>query len=301
MKVSLCGAGIGAGGLDFRGFAELASRHGFDGIDFGVGGAMAAAEAMGGVDALRDWMAGIGVAPATYGLDVEWRRDQATFDQGFAGFEDRVRFAAALGCARCCTWMPPASDRPTEQWMQETSDRFRALAQVLGRHGARLGLEFVGPHHLRAGGANAMGSEPTIWTVDATLELIARIGEPNVGFMVDSYHQYTSGATSADLVRLGDAKIVHAHINDAPAGAAPETAIDNQRVLPGDGVIDLPEYVAGLRAAGYTRLRRLRGARSRAGGTGSGQRSRARSQPTAQSGPVAITLEGARVDRSDLR
>ncbi|MFY7953093.1 MAG: sugar phosphate isomerase/epimerase family protein [Armatimonadaceae bacterium] len=252
MKVSLCGAGIGAGGLDFRGFAELASRHGFDGIDFGVGGAMAAADSMGGVDALREWMAGIGVAGATYGLDVEWRRDQAAFDQGFDGFEDRVRFAAALGCTRCCTWMPPASDRPTEQWMLETSDRFRALAQVLGRHGARLGLEFVGPHHLRAGGANAMGSEPTVWTVDATLDLIARIGEPNVGFMVDSYHNYTTGANGDDLVRLGDDLIVHAHINDAPTGSTPETAIDNRRVLPGDGVIDLAEYVDGLRRAGYT-------------------------------------------------
>ena len=252
MKVSLCGAGIGAGALDFRGFAELASRHQFDGIDFGVGGAVAAADAIGGVDALREWMASIGVAPATYGLDVEWRRDQATFETGLDGFEGRVAFAAALGCGRCCTWMPPASDRPTAQWMEETSARFRSIARILGDHGARLGLEFVGPHHLRAGGANAMGSEPTLWTVDDTLALIERIGEPNVGFMVDSYHNYTTGATGDDLVRLGDARIVHAHINDAPPGSTPETAIDNRRVLPGDGVIDLAEYVEGLRRAGYT-------------------------------------------------
>jgi len=136
--------------------------------------------------------------------------------------------------------------------MEETADRFREIARVLGRSGNRLGLEFVGPHHLRAGGANAMGTEPTVWTVDGTLELIARIGESNVGFMVDSYHQYTTGATGDDLVRLGDARIVHAHINDAPAGSTPETAIDNRRVLPGDGVIDLAEYVDGLRRAGYT-------------------------------------------------
>jgi sugar phosphate isomerase/epimerase len=252
MKVSLCGAGIGAGGFDFKAFAELASRHGFDGVDFGVGGAMAAAEALGGVGALRDWMAGIGVAPATYGLDVEWRRDQATFDEGFAGFEERVRFAAELGCGRCCTWMPPASDRPTGQWWDETAGRFKAIAQVLGAHGGRLGLEFVGPHHLRAGGANAMGSEPTVWTVDGTLELIDRIGEPNVGFMVDSFHNFTTGANGDDLVRLGDSRIVHAHINDAPMGSTPATAIDNRRVLPGDGVIDLAEYVDGLRRAGYT-------------------------------------------------
>ncbi len=251
MKVSLCGAGLGAGGLDFLGFVDLAARHGFDGVDFGVGGAQAAAESLGSLDALKARLAERGVAPATWGLDVEWRGDRETFEQGFAGFEQRAAFAGALGCERCCTWIPPASNRPKEQWMEETADRFREIARVLGRSGNRLGLEFVGPHHLRAGGANAMGTEPTVWTVDGTLELIARIGEPNVGFMVDSYHQYTSGATSADLVRLGDAKIVHAHINDAPAGAAPETAIDNQRVLPGDGVIDLPDYLAGLRAAGY--------------------------------------------------
>jgi len=252
MKVSLCGAGLGAGGLDFLGFAELASRHGFDGIDFGVGGAQAAAAQLGGIDAVKARLADWNVAPATYGLDVEWRGDQATFEQGFAGFAERAAFAAKLGCDRCCTWMPPASNRPTAVWMEETAARFRAIARVLGAHGARLGLEFVGPHHLRAGGANAMGSEPTVWTIDGTLELIARIGEPNVGFMVDSFHQYTTGATADDLIRLGDARIVHAHINDAPAGAEPETAVDNRRVLPGDGVIDLPAYVGGLRDAGYT-------------------------------------------------
>lgn len=252
MKISLCGAGLGAGALDFLGFVDLAARHGFDGVDFGVGGARQAAETLGGIDALRARLAEKGVAPATFGLDVEWRRDQATFDAGLAGFEATVAFAAALGCTRCCTWMPPASDRTTDVWMEETSARFRTLARILGAHGARLGLEFVGPHHLRVGGANAMGAHPTLWDLPGTLELLGRIGEDNVGLMVDSYHNYTTGATGADLMRLGDARIVHAHINDAVVGASPQSALDGNRVLPGDGVIDLADYVAGLRGAGYT-------------------------------------------------
>ena len=56
----------------------------------GEGGAQAAAAQLGGIDAVKARLAEWNVAPATYGLDVEWRGDQATFEQGFAGFAERA-------------------------------------------------------------------------------------------------------------------------------------------------------------------------------------------------------------------
>jgi hypothetical protein len=42
MKVSLNAAKLNAGGLNFLEFVDLAARHGFDGVDFGIGAAMKA-------------------------------------------------------------------------------------------------------------------------------------------------------------------------------------------------------------------------------------------------------------------
>ena len=54
MKLSLNGAGLGAGKLSFLEFADLAARHGFDGVDFGIGAAISAAETLGGISGLLD-------------------------------------------------------------------------------------------------------------------------------------------------------------------------------------------------------------------------------------------------------
>jgi sugar phosphate isomerase/epimerase len=123
---------------------------------------------------------------------------------------------------------------------------------VLNAHDVRLGLEFVGPHHLRAGGANAMGAFTTIWTLEQTLELISAIGPEGLGLLVDSYHLETTSTDADALIPLGDALVVHAHINDAGSDTTAETALDGNRVLPGAGRLPLQHYVDVLKAIGYS-------------------------------------------------
>lgn len=258
MKLSLNAARLGgAGRLPFTEYAALAARHGFDGIDFGITGAMKAVDQdavpgqQTGASGLRDYLSELGVAPAVFGLDVEWRRDDETFAAGMANLPAQAAFAQGLGSTRCCTWMPPATNDDPAAWIKRTAGRFREIAAVFADHGIRLGLEWVGPRHLRAGGANAMGANPVIYTLDGTLDLIAQIGAPNVGLLVDCYHCYTTGIGEAEIAKLTDAQIVHVHVNDAPKGSTPETALDGGRVLPGDGVIDLAGFLRGLQAAAY--------------------------------------------------
>ncbi len=45
-------------------------------------------------------------------------------------------------------------------------------------------------------------------------------------------------------------RIVHVHINDAPDRPV-EEQVDNERVMPGDGIIDLVGFLRALKAAGY--------------------------------------------------
>ena len=80
------------------------------------------------------------------GLPVEFRGDDAAFRAGMA---ELPAFASALkraGATRVGTWISPGHDRLTYVAnFRQHARRLREVAVVLGDHGLRLGLEYVGP------------------------------------------------------------------------------------------------------------------------------------------------------------
>jgi sugar phosphate isomerase/epimerase len=251
MKVSLNSARIGSvsGLLEL---VDIAAKHGFVGVDFGIGSAMKVAQELGGMNALKDTLAAKNVAPAVHGIELEWRKDEETFQTGLKELPAKAKAAQELGSMRCCTWMLPATNENPGIWGARAARRFTQIANILGDHGVSFGLEWVGPHHLRVGGVNATGANKFLETMPETLDFIAEMGTENVGLLVDSYHCYTTGATEDDLANLIDSQITHVHINDAPKGVGPSGARDGERVLPGAGEIDLAGFLSGLKKANYT-------------------------------------------------
>ncbi|MBD2872518.1 sugar phosphate isomerase/epimerase family protein [Paenibacillus arenilitoris] len=240
MLRGLTGAGLGRIESDER-FIELAAAHGFQAVDLDA----ASLIARHGVEKARDLLESNGLVIGSIGLPVEWRTTEEAFLEGVQKLAAAAAAAQALGCTSCCTYILPSTDWKAAHFMAVATRRLRTCAQILGAYGIRLGLEFVGPHHLRTRWAN-----PFIWTVEETLDWIGAIGESNVGLLFDAYHWYTNGLTVADIEALRADQIVHVHINDAP-DVPVEEALDNGRIYPGEGVIDLAGFLKALHKIGY--------------------------------------------------
>jgi sugar phosphate isomerase/epimerase len=120
------------------------------------------------------------------------------------------------------------------------------VARILGAHGLRFGLEYVGPKT-----SWAAKKHPFVHTLAGTRKLIAAIGEKNVGVVLDSWHWYTAHETAADLATLTDAEIVAVDLNDAPAGIPVDEQVDSRRELPAaTGVIDVAGFLTALNRLG---------------------------------------------------
>jgi len=181
------------------------------------------------------------------GMPVEFRRDDETFRTGLADLPRRAAAIRAAGCTRMGTWISPTSDTLTYgENMKVHAARLRQVASVLEDQDCRLGLEYVGPKT-----SWSARRYPFVHTMKEMKELIAAIGKPNVGFVLDSWHWYTSGDTISDLKSLKASDVVLIDLNDAPAGIAVDEQIDSKRALPCEtGVIDVGGFLSALNSIG---------------------------------------------------
>ena len=140
--------------------------------------------------------------------------------------------------------MPPSSETPKAELRKIFRDRLTAISEILLPSKARLGLEFLGPLHFRTRQPHEF-----IWRMDELLEFVKECG-PNIGLTLDAWHWHHAGATAADILAAGKSRIVHVHVSDA-AKQPPEDVRDNQRLLPGEGVIDLVTFFQAIRKIGY--------------------------------------------------
>lgn len=240
MLRGLSAAGLGA--ISEEQLLELAARYGFQSVDLD---AKALVDRL-GAEAAAERLQSLNLTVGAMGLPVEWRAGEAVFQKDLKGLPAAAEAAAALGCTRCCTYILPSTDEPAARFMAVAVTRLRVIAGILGAYGISLGLEFVGPHHLRTA-----WKHPFIWTVEETLDMISAIHERNVGVLLDAYHWHTTGKTARDIAGLRADQIVHVHINDA-RDVPVEDMLDNDRLYPGEGVIDLAGFLKGLHGIGYT-------------------------------------------------
>lgn len=226
---------------DDKQFIQLASEYGFQSVDIDAKNLIDTY----GLEEAKQLLNTYGIVIGSIGLPVEWRKTDEEFRQGLTKLTESAAAAAELGVTVCGTYILPSTDYKSASFMALAVKRLRTCAEILGSYGISLALEFVGPHHLRTAWAN-----PYIWTMQETLELIDAIGLSNVGLMLDSYHWYTTGLTTEDLLTLKENQVTYVHINDA-YDIPVEELKDNDRLYPGEGVIDNVAFLKSLKTIGY--------------------------------------------------
>lgn len=227
----------------------LAARAGFAGIDL----PLEQVATMPDVDAVAAEMRAVGLRWGGFELPLDFRRDQATYDQQFERLKKWIMIAERLRCDRCySSAVPGHNEKDYRANFQHHVRRLRPVVQLLAAHGIRLGMEFIGPKTLLD-----TFRYPFIHTLNGMLELceaVAPSSQPGmVGVLLDCYHWWTSGATEADLLTLlSNEKIVYVHVNDGRAGRRRDEQLDLERTLPCEtGLINSAVFMRALKTLGY--------------------------------------------------
>ena len=231
---------------DFPAAVQLASKHGFEGLDPDLDYLASRDESSLGrlLDDLRKRNLRLGAA----GLPVEFRKDSALFSDALRKLPAAASALQRAGVGRVSTWILPCSNHLTYlQNFRQHADRLRQCALVLADHGQKLGLEYVSPRTLWRSQRH-----PFVHTLSEMKELVVAIGTDNVGIQLDSWHWFNAEETDNDLLSLRGEDVVTVDLNDAPAGLPLDQYQDGSRELPAaTGVIPVKQFLDALLRIGY--------------------------------------------------
>lgn len=224
----------------------LAHRHGFDSVEARADELARLSEDE--LQRLLDDLRAKGLRFGLAGLPIDLRRDAQRFADGMRQLPKFAQVLQRCGVTRLGSSIVPFHDELSysENFHQHV-ERIGAVARVLDDCGIRFGLEYCATPTLRHG-----RRQEFIHSLPQLHELLAAIGAPNLGLVLDSWHWWMSGSPAEELASLRKEEVVGVDLNDAPAGVSPEELLDRQRELPGaTGVIDLAQFLGALRGLGY--------------------------------------------------
>ena len=212
---------------------RVLGEYGFDGVDLSIRD-----PAVLDLDAVERAAVGLGVAVPLIATGQAYTRDGLYLTSSDAGVRDRAaarllaqidaagRFAALLAIGVIHGPIPQGEGRgDVEARLLPVLGR---VAKAARRRSVRLVLEPIQRY-----------STNWLHTAREVLDLITRLGEDNVGVLLDTFHMNIEEADPAAAVRDAAPRLWHFHV------------AENNRRAPGWGHLDFGAYVSQLRTLGY--------------------------------------------------
>ncbi|RMG41467.1 MAG: sugar phosphate isomerase/epimerase [Planctomycetota bacterium] len=171
--------------------------------------------------------------PTTIFLKGWWDTRGKVYERAMAEIRRRLEQAAAVG-AQFSIAGPPLGLVD----LDEGAERYGRLLDVAREFGVRPVFEYL-------------GFAEEVNTIDVALEVLRRCGHPDGTVVLDPFHCFRGGGGMQSIRKLRPEQIAISHFNDAPAFPPRELQHDPDRVMPGDGILDLAEYCRLLAGTGY--------------------------------------------------
>lgn len=197
----------------------------------------------------------------------DWLEDGHTVEETKALFDSRgLRVVASSQLEITCFGSPDAR-MPNLRANVENASLIRELGgevMVVGTDGPEQNsVEALGAvaHAVRdlAGATEDLGVEiaiefnwsPLVRSLQSAVRVAEMADHPRVGVLFDTAHYHVTPTKLSDINPESVRWIRHVHINDMPDKPADLTHRDFDRLLPGEGVLDLPGIISALERGGY--------------------------------------------------
>ncbi|MBV4428400.1 sugar phosphate isomerase/epimerase family protein [Clostridium tyrobutyricum] len=145
-----------------------------------------------------------------------------------------------IGCKNIVVVPLVGEKKFTKAQIKESSVKaLNELADIASKYGIRLAIEFVGH------------PQCTINTFGQAYDIVKAVNRDNVGLVLDCFHFHAMGSNIEDLKKADGSKIFILHIDDTedfPIGSL----VDEDRLWPGEGAIDLDSILSTLKKIGYS-------------------------------------------------
>ncbi|GGP12072.1 sugar phosphate isomerase/epimerase family protein [Oceanobacillus neutriphilus] len=223
---------------------NLASKYGFHVVDTD-GDALRELINTKGKKEAKSFLDESGIKIGAIQLPVNWKETDELFYEELPELLEDAKLAKEFDIRVFNTFFLPSTEEDSLNHLINLTNRMRVCCRLIKDFNCKIALEFVGPYHLR----NRFSNE-FIYDLNTTIKWISMIGEENIGVLLDSIHWFTTEGTKEDILALKPEQIAHVHINDAP-DIPLKDILDNGRLYPGEGVIDLEGFLSSLKTIGY--------------------------------------------------
>ncbi|HRX58895.1 MAG TPA: sugar phosphate isomerase/epimerase [Eubacteriales bacterium] len=166
-------------------------------------------------------------------------RDKKGFEEIMNGLKFCCEAGRIIGCSRVVI-VPTfdVGDKTIAEIREETVRVIHIMSDYAEPFGMNLAFEFVGYPNC------------SVNTFGQAYDIVKAADRANVGVVLDCFHFHAMGSRFEDLEAADAKKIFILHLDDSedlPVGAAR----DNNRLMPGEGAIDLKRILSTLKKLGY--------------------------------------------------
>jgi len=215
---------------------EIAAKAGYVGIELWHDDIDAHVEAGGSVSDIRKAVDDAGLAvPTTIHIHSWFQPAGEPHQQAMDEAKRKLEIAAAVGAPHSVAG-PPHGQADRELGAKH----YRELLELGRQFGVKPSIEYL-------------GFVDDFKTIEDALGIMENCGDFDATVILDPFHCYVGGGPIESISKLTADQIAMSHFNDAPADPPPATQRDPDRVMPGDGAIDLKLYCDMLRKVGYDR------------------------------------------------